>query len=63
MEVVDTAQINSFAPIAAQTDFVPLSDLKATIANLQEISQPWKPHKSRTTTEYAWTLHMIAREL
>jgi hypothetical protein len=36
MEVVDTAQINSFAPIAAQTDFVPLSDLKATIANLQE---------------------------
>ena len=40
MDVVDTTQINSFAPVAAQTDFVPPSEEAVFILNsgqLQEI--------------------------
>jgi hypothetical protein len=62
MEVVDTAQINSFAPIAAQTEFVPPSEESAFILTASQLKDLIKEAIQPLQDEFMELRATVARQ-
>jgi len=62
MEVVDTAQINSFAPITAQTDFVPPSEEAVFILTASQLKDLIKKAIQPLQDEFGQLRATVARQ-